>query len=146
MATTRVVLIHWKCEEGLARVEALRQAGFEAEWLAPQGSAGLRPVLDAPPDAILIDLTRLPSQSQAVAVGLRRRKTTRLVPLIFAGGLPEKVAGLRALLPDAAYTDWEHAAAAIRTAIQNAPTNPLMPDVMAAYTDTPLSRKLGITA
>ena len=68
------------------------------------------------------------------------------MPLVIAGGLPEKVARIRALLPDAVYTDWDHAGAAIRAAIKNPPARPVTPGAMAAYTETSLPRKLGITA
>jgi hypothetical protein len=144
MEAVRLVLIHWNREEGPARAESLRQAGFAVEWLAPGGMAGMRELLASPPQAILIDLSRLPSQSQAVALELRRRKSTRGVPMVILGGLPEKIERLRALLPDAVYTDWSRAPAAIREAIEQSPSKPVTPGPMAAYSGVPLAQKLGI--
>ena len=144
MEKARLVLIHWNQQEGQKRAEFLRKAGFAVEWVAPNGNVELRPVFEAPPDAIAIDLTRLPSQSQAVALELRRRKSTRMTPLVILGGLPEKAQRLRALLPDATYTAWEEAPAAIREAIRNPPSEPVQPSPMVAYSGTPLIQKLGI--
>jgi CheY-like chemotaxis protein len=142
---TRVVVIHWKETEGAVCAERLRSAGFDARCLTPRGGAAdLRKLWEPPPDVLVIDLTRSPVQGRAVAIELRRRKATRLVPLVFAGGAPEKVASLRALLPDAGYTDWDGAAEAIRRALASAPASPVVPSTMAPYSGTPLVKKLGI--
>ena len=142
---TRVVVIHWQEAEGAERVKSLKAAGYDARCLTPRGGAAvLRALGEHPPDALVIDLTRSPSQGRAVAIELRRRKATRLVPLIFAGGAPEKVASLRELLPDAGYTEWDGAAEAIRRALASAPASPVVPSTMQPYSGTPLVKKLGI--
>ena len=142
----RVVLIHWNRAAGEATLDLLRRTGAEAELLIPKGGAGLR-VFDAgPPDAFVIDLTRSPSQGRAVGIFLRGRKSTRRVPLIFAGGEPEKVELTRSVLPDAGYTEWTGIARALRSALRNAPAVPVAPGPMAEYRDRPLTAKLGIKA
>ena len=64
----------------------------------------LRRLADQPPAAIVIDLSRLPLAGRDVGVVLRRAKRTRHIPLVFAGGTPDKVERVRALLPDASFT------------------------------------------
>ena len=133
------VLIQWKAdEEGAAR---LRRAGCEVTTLVPSGPASLRALRDAPPDVLVIDLSRLPSQGRDVAIILRRQAATRRVPLVFVGG---EAARLRELLPDAVYTTWDEIGPAVRRAVRDAPPEPVAPKPMAAYAESPLPKKLGI--
>ncbi len=141
----RVVLIHWKPEAAPPRVEQLREAGFEADILAPGGSAGLKGTTEFA-KAILIDLSRLPLQGRAVAIELRKRAATRRVPIVFVGGNPDKVEVIRQVLPDAAYIEWDDIAQGLQVAIRHAPKSPLVPGTMAGYSGTPLAKKLGIRA
>lgn len=106
--------------------------------------AALRGLRADPPDAIVIDLDRLPSQGGSVALVLRGQRATRRVPIVFVGGRPEKVARVRALLPDAAYTTWGRIGTALRRALREPPAEPVAPGVFAGYSGTPLPRKLGI--
>jgi hypothetical protein len=139
----RVLLIHWKPEAAATRLEQLREAGFEADVLAPNGFTGLRGRAEFA-KAILIDLSRLPLQGRAVGIELRKRAASRRVPIVFVGGIPEKVEATRQVLPDAAYMDWDEVADGLKAAIQRAPKSPVVPDTMAAYSGTPLAKKLGI--
>jgi len=141
----RVVLVHWNEAEARQRANLLTRARFQVE--APpveQGSAGLRGVRDDPPDAFVIDLTRLPSHGRAVATALRQFKTTRRVPIVFIEGDAEKTARIREQLPDATFTGWDGVNAAIRHAIANPPATPVVPSTMGAYSGTPLPKKLGV--
>jgi hypothetical protein len=139
----RIVLIHWKPEEAGLHLEQLQDAGFEPEVLAPNGSAGLKGKTEFA-KAIVIDLSRLPLQGRAVGIQLRKRAATRRVPIVFAGGAPDKVEATRQLLPDATYTEWAGAVEAIRRAVRTAPDSPVVPGTMAGYSGTPLAKKLGI--
>jgi hypothetical protein len=140
----RVVLIHWKHEEAGEPLERLRKAGFEAE-LGPLDPDGLRAtVLGNPPDAVVIDLGRLPSHGREIGGALRRRKSTRGVALVFVGGSPEAVARTRSLLPDATFTVWPAIASTLRKALRAKPAKPVVPGAMAGYSGTPLPKKLGI--
>jgi hypothetical protein len=141
----RIVLIHWNREEGEVRAGGLRGKGRQVVVLTPRGGAAeLRPLRDDPPEAIVIDLTRIPSQGRAVGVELRRQKGTRAVPLLFAGGDSEKIARIRELLPDAVYTAWESIDEALAAAPARATDRPVVPGTMAGYSGTPLAKKLGI--
>src|SRR5512146_1837986 len=105
MARRRVRLIHWNPgAEELAR--PLREAGCDVDT-RPVTPEALRALNRDPPDALVVDLTRVPSQGRDVAVILRRQKGTRDVPLLFLGGAAEKVVPIRKLLPDAGYGDWK---------------------------------------
>jgi hypothetical protein len=98
-------------------------------------------------DLVLIDLDRLPSHGREVAVWLRGRKATKLIPIVFAGGVPEKVERIRQEIPDAVYTAWNGVAAAVRKALKNAPARVVQPvPHMQRYAGSPLEKKLGLRA
>ncbi len=141
----RVLLVHWKPEEARPHVAALRKAGHGVRVLDPDGMPVLRALGARPPDAIVIDLGRLPSQGRAVATALRQQKATRAVPLVFVEGDPEKTARVKALLPDAAYTTWRGLTGALGKALAARPeAKYVVPATMAGYSGTPLPKKLGI--
>lgn len=142
----RITLIHWNVSEAESRARRLRSAGYDAEALAPQGARALRDLRGNPPDAFLIDLSRLPSQGRAVATLLRQQKETRRVPIVFVDGAPEKIARIRETLPDAVYAEWERVVDSLRSAIENPPAEPSVPGTMDAYSASSLPTKLGIRA
>ena len=140
----RVRLIHWKASEVGEKAEFLHNAGYKVEFsLLDQDS--LRQMRQSPPAAFVIDLDRLPSQGRDFALGIRIHKATRNVPLVFVGGELEKVEGIKELLPDAIYTQWDQINDPLRKAIDSPPTDPVIPaSIMAGYSGTPLPKKLGI--
>ena len=78
---------------------------------------------------------------------LRKQKSTRRLPLVFAGGDPAKVAPIRKLLPDATYSSWSRIHELLDLAIRTPPADPVVPDsALAGYSGTPLPKKLGIKA
>jgi len=141
---SRVLLIHWNATEAAERVARLRKAGYEADFHADQDGAGFRAIRDAPPDAFVIDLSRVPSHGRDLGVWLRQQKSTRTVPLVFVGGNPDKVERVKKLLPDAVFTEWSCLRSALRRALQNPPTDPAVPNIMQGYSGTPLPKKLRI--
>ncbi len=146
MSARRLVLIHWKQEEAERRASQLRTAGFEVEILIPQGAQSLGRIKANLPDAIAIDLDRLPMQGRDVAVILRRAKATRHLPLIFLGGEPEKISRVKQVLPDAIFPETRKLGEAIERAIAQAPVQPSVPTSgMAGYAGTPLLKKLRIS-
>jgi glutaredoxin len=141
---SRVVYVHWNVEEAAERVERLRGAGLAAEVFASRDGADLRALTEASADAYVIDLGRLPSHGRDLAIWLRQRKPSREVPVVFVGGKPAKVEGIREVLPDAAFADWDGVAETVREAVAAPPAKPVVPGVFAGYSGTPLPRKLGI--
>jgi len=142
----RIRLIHWNDVEARERAERLRSAGYRVDH-GVLDATGLRGLRADPPDAVVIDLSRVPSQGRDVGLGIRMRKATRHVPLVFVGGVPETVARIKSLLPDAVYTTWEGIPSALAHAISHPPADPVVPDsTMAGYAGAPLPKKLGIKA
>lgn len=141
----RVRLYHWNAEEARERAAQLKAAGYAVEHKLPLEPGDLRELREKPPDAVVIDLTRLPSHGRDVALVLREQKSTRHIPLVFVGGAPEKVERVRHSLPDAAFTDWDRFRNALKQAIAHPPANPVVPKSrLDGYSGTPLPKKLGI--
>ena len=84
--TTRIVLVHWNKDEAADRAARLRKAGYRVGVYSQQGGEGLREFRNRPPDAFVIDLSRLPSHGRAVATFLRQQKGRRHVPIVFVDG------------------------------------------------------------
>jgi hypothetical protein len=136
----RVLVIHRDLPEAIERASRLCTLGVDATPYLSLGTKGFRGIRQDPPHAILIDLTRLPSYGKAMGVLLRQQKSLGSIPLVFVEGDPDKAAQVRALLPDAVYTTWAKAPAAIRKAIRQTPSEVLPP----RDPGTPLLTKLGI--
>ncbi len=142
----RVRLVHWNQAEAAERAERLRGLGFQVNH-APILETGFAELREHPPDAVVIDLARLPMQGREIGVRLRQGKVTRTIPLVFVGGLPEKVARVRTLFPDASFCDWATLGDTLTEAIAKPPLAVVVPgSAMAAYTNTPLATKLGVRA
>ena len=123
----------------------LESTGFSVDYSEVPDSAGMRRLAENAPDVYLIDLERLPSRGREIGLWLRRRTSTRRVPLLFVGGASEKVERVRDLLPDAAFCAWDEVGSAIAKAVANPPIDPIVPaSQMAGYSGTPLPEKLGI--
>ncbi|MGH9660911.1 MAG: hypothetical protein ACRD96_20350 [Bryobacteraceae bacterium] len=141
----RVRLIHWNAEEARPRVAALREMGYEVLFQKLDTPVAHRILREDTPAAFVIDLTRMPSHGRDIALVLRTRKATRRTPIVFVEGDEEKVARIRAVLPDAVYTSWSRVGTALRRAIAMPPAEPVAPpSAMAGYSGTPLPKKLGI--
>ena len=141
----RLLLIHWNADEAESRLARLERAGFEATaFTDPRAGLELRKVRTSPPDAFVIDLSRLPSHGREVATYLRQAAATRHVPIVFVEGEAEKLERIRALLPDAAYTSWRGVKGALTRALRTPRAAPVVPKPMAGYSGTPLPRKLAI--
>lgn len=140
-----VRLVHWKPDEAPPRIAALRAAGYRVAFDPFDPPRLLKELRGRPPDAVVIDLDRLPSHGRDVGVWLRTTKATRRVPIVFAGGAPDKVMRARQSLPDAVFTPWSRIRTALRRGIAHPPAEPVVPaSALAAYSGTPLPRKLGI--
>lgn len=140
MPTVR--LIHWNEDEGLARQQQLEALGFDTTFDRGDATMVLRAIRAGSPDAVVIDLSRLPSHGREAGRVLRSSKATRHIPLVYVDGEKEKVALTKALLPDACYTTWARIKTALPKAIANPVTAPVAPaDVMSAK---PTSAKLGV--
>lgn len=139
-------LIHWNETEAKDRAAYLEQAGYTVDFSLPT-PAQLRALRTSPPWAVVIDLSRLPSQGRDVAVMLRGYKTLRSIPFLFVEGEPEKIDRIRDLLPDSIFTTWKNIYADLENAIKFTPVEKNFPvSSFAAYVNSPLIQKLGIHA
>jgi CheY-like chemotaxis protein len=140
-----VRLIHWNTEEVKVCANLLQAEGYQVDCSKFDGPPSLKKIRAKLPAAVVIDLSRAPAQGRDVALAIRRAKSTRSTPLVFIDGNLEKVAGIKAHLPDATYTSWKRFKGALKKAIANPPENPAVPSSnLAGYSNTPLPKKLGI--
>lgn len=143
----RIRVLHWKAAEAAALIELLEGAGCQVDYEERFRPALLREWRESPPDAFVIDLTRLPSHGREIAVALRRSRATRPIPVVFLDGAEEKVGPIRALLPDADYCTRRTLRSTLRKALKNGVTAPVVPkDMMQRYADRTAAQKLGIKA
>lgn len=144
MKKKRLRLIHWKPAEASENIHILRSAGYDVAS-EPFGPVSFKEMRANPPDAVVIDLSRIPSQGRDIGLGIRKYKDTRMVPLVFVEGEPEKVKKVQYLLPDAVYVTWGRILSGLETAITSPPESPVVPaSAMAGYEGAPLPKKLGI--
>ena len=137
-------LVCWKEDLALERVRLLKKAGLKVDATPLRAGSSIGALKASPPELLLIDLDRLPSHGREVAVAVRTNKVLRYIPIVFAGGVEEKVAVIRAEMPDATFTSWAKVAPAIAKAIKNAPAVPVVPPShVVRYAGTSLSKKLG---
>ena len=128
--------------------DLVRQAGFEAEFEPdPNGAVVARAIKSSLPDAILIDLSRLPSQGREMAVWLRNQKKTREIPIVFFGGETEKVDRIKSVIPDAGYATETTVGRLLKKACARRAANPVVPpSAMERFAAKSAAQKLGIIA
>src|SRR5580700_7110976 len=97
---SRVRVVHWKAAEAGPLLEACRAAGHEVEYEPADLPAMAKMVRRTLPEALVIDLSRMPSSGRELAFTIRHTKYTRQIPLVFVDGEPEKVEAIRKDLPD----------------------------------------------
>jgi hypothetical protein len=138
-------LIHWNEKEAAEKARGIDSGKYRTIYQLPAGGKAMRDLFIDPAAAFVIDLSRLPSQGRDLGLILRKTKATRYIPIIFAGGNPEKVKSIKAVLPDAVYTEWDAMNQMIEQAMKQKPADPVVPkSVFDVYKETPLIRKLGI--
>lgn len=126
MKTVR--LAHWNEDEGLERQKQLEALGFDVVFDAGDSLFVARQIKASPPDAVVIDLSRLPSAGREVAHSVRGTKATRHLPIVFVDGEPEKVKKTREFIPDATFTTWGRIKTALPKAMASPPTHPVVPN------------------
>ncbi len=143
----RIRLLHWKAPEASKYLTTLAAAGHTVQYDQDVDSASLREWRVRPPQAFVIDLSRLPARGREIAIALRQSPATRRVPIVFCQGAPEKIEGTRALLPDAVYCEFSKLPGALRQALLAPPLEPAVPvAMMQRYATRTTAQKLGIDA
>jgi hypothetical protein len=97
----KIFYLHWNEVEAKARVAPLAAAGYEVayHWSTEEHAK----FGEALPEAVVISLDRLPSHGRAVAEWFWEAKKRQHIPLLFAGGQPEKVKATKAKFPKAIF-------------------------------------------
>jgi len=141
----RVRLVHWNAEEARKQAAFLAGAGYEVSCEVPRGPEFLRALQQSPPDVIVVNLSRMPSQGRDLALLIRKNGATRRIPLVLVGGEESNVARIREILPDAVFTPWGRVRSSLKRAIAHPVSEPRVPSsVFEGYSGTPLPKKLGI--
>jgi hypothetical protein len=95
------------------------------------------------PAALVLDLDRLASRSREIALALRFSKSARHIPILFTGGLPEKMERIHSENPNASYTTWPEASRALAALLLHPPPVPAIASPRD-FSTTPLPKKLGV--
>jgi hypothetical protein len=140
-------LICWNEADAAARARILRRAGYLVIADPPENAGGMvRYFRELSPDAVVIDLDRLPSHGRELGLSLRASKGTSHLRLVFAGGVAAKVEIVRAAIPDAIFTPWDSDLAAVIERAIAQPEPPRLPSRELPKDTGPgsLERKLDI--
>ena len=138
----RLFLVHWHDAEAASFAKTLRDAGHKVEFRATAGEPGWMQRLDVlKPEAVIISLDRSPSRGRAIASVVGERKVTRTTPIIFAGGLKDKVAETKRQMPEMIYVSWKQIESGIQRALRH---KVQVHPKRGIATHNPLPQKLGI--
>ncbi len=141
----RIRLLHWKAKEAEPLIQLLRGAGHNIEYDEEFRPALMRRWRESPPDAFVIDLSRLPSHGREIAIALRQSRGTRRTPIIFCNGVEEKVESIRSQMPDAAYCNSASLPSTLKRSLAKKPSDPVVPiPMMERYASRTAAQKLGI--
>ena len=140
----RIVLFHWNTAEARERAASLQAAKHLVTVFSDGMKLSMKDIDAAEPEAIVIDLRRLPSHGRTLAMSLRNRVATRSVPLVFVEGDEGKTARIREEFHDATFTPWARIGTALRTAIAQPVAAPVVPRSTSGYSGKPLVDKLGV--
>ena len=138
-----VRLVSWNPDTVLEHARDLKKAGFTVDASVLRTSGLIGQFRDQPPAVILIDLDRLPSHGRAVAIVVHSGKSTRHIPIVFAGGVEEKAKTAREQAPWAIFTDWPGVADALKKALKKRVIPGSGKSYMAHYAGSSLVKKLG---
>ncbi len=142
---SRVRLLHWNANEARTYSELLRSGGYEVDYDPEFRPSLMRAWRESPPQAFVIDLSRLPSHGREIAIALRQSPATRRVPIVFCEGAHEKVSRIQKELPDAVFCSRATLRTRLRAAIATPSTNPVKPvQMMDRYRSRTAAQKLGI--
>jgi hypothetical protein len=140
-----VKLLSWH-EDNAAKAASLRQRGLKIDAAPLIKTSGLIGELARLNPAVLVlDVDKLPSNSREIAEILRSSKSAHHIPILFAGGHPEKTQRLHSENPNACYATWAEAPRALAKLLQHPPSTPAAAPPRN-FSSMPLLKKLGINA
>jgi len=139
-------MISWNVKAAAERKQLLQGQGFRVDPVLSRSTGMVGKLTAAAPLALVIDLDSKPAYGREVAIYLRNSASVRHLPMVFAGGVPEKIARVRAEIPDAVYCGWDEVQAGINRAITAPPVRPVRPRARgeAVPSGSVLARKLDL--
>ncbi|MBB5317277.1 hypothetical protein [Tunturibacter empetritectus] len=137
-----VKLLSWH-EDVMTKAASLKRRGLTIDS-APliRTSAVVGELAHLNPAALVFDLDKLPSRSREIALALRSSRSANHIPILFAGGSPEKTERIRSENPDSIYAAWSEASRALSTLLAHPPVTPAVAPPRD-FSATPLLKKLG---
>jgi hypothetical protein len=95
-----IFVVHWNADELSELTKPLAKARHtvRGHW-SQQATADLKEL----PDVLVISLDRLPSHGKAIAEWMWEAKKRQHIPIVFVGGEPKKVAGIKTKFPKAKF-------------------------------------------
>jgi hypothetical protein len=98
----RVFFIHWNENEAKRHAHELSAEDHDVRchWSTEIGARWPEGYM---PEAVVISLDRLPSHGRAYAEWVTQTKSRRMIPLVFAGGAPDKIESTKMQFPEARY-------------------------------------------
>ena len=111
----RVAVLCW--EESRPWVSALRQNGYSVPWCEEPKGDSFKQIPKVEPDVILIDLTRLPEQGKAIAVGLGSNEALTEIPIVVVSQTETATRGLKSKVANLVTTSPSEFITAVKTAL-----------------------------
>jgi hypothetical protein len=139
----RLFFIHWNDEEARRHARSIQDEGYEVQHHSSTQVPAKWP-LGFIPDAVVISLDRLPSHGRAYAEWLLEAKKRQVIPLVFVGGAPDKVAATRAKFPKALYCSFDDLLSTLDSAIGADPPVPNHSERKASTGSTRATRRAGL--
>lgn len=100
-------LIDWDPDSAQTLAAALTEEGWSVRTETVDGARAVKHMLDEAPDAVAIDLSRLPSHGRETARAVRGAKPIHSIPIVFFGGTDEARMKAGGVVPDATMTSAE---------------------------------------
>ncbi|HZD13372.1 MAG TPA: hypothetical protein VE177_07640, partial [Candidatus Binatus sp.] len=95
-------LFHWNQSEVANLIFKIKANGFEVDHSTFKSSQ-IKELARRPPQAVVIDLSRLPSQGRDLAANLLQYKSLQNTPFVFIDGDEEKLPRVKRIFPHAVY-------------------------------------------
>ena len=142
---SRIQLLHWNAIEARDYIDLLRANGYDVQYCAAFRPALMKSWRESPPDAFVIDLSRLPSHGREIAIALRHSPATQRIPVVFCEGAEKKISRIKAEVPDCIFAKRSTLRSALKRAIAHPPGDPVTPKAMMdRYASRTSAQKLGI--
>ncbi len=143
---SRIRLLHWKAAEAAPYIEALQKAGYKVEYEEQFRPGLMKSWRESPPDAFVIDLSRLPSHGREIAIASAPIAANAKCPaLCSARERKKRSLEFEASCPTLPIAPCRNLPSALRRALANRLADPVKPiQMMDRYRGRTAAQKLGI--